>query len=1152
MKKITWNKAGWLAIGLAGMLVCMVTDAWAVNVTWTGTADNNLDNADNWTGGTPNNNTWVFNSSTLPVTGSLTLTSTSNYSFGGNTNWMLFNAGGTTAYTISGGTATLANNSFILNNSDVTQRVDMTLNIGGNRLLINNGASHAGVELGTVVMTNNAILSVASEWNTYGLLGATLTVDRLDFTGANTIILQGRQVSSTLYRPDYADLPQITIGNLAGTGQVNANSNIWGTLTLNGVATPAAAAGTQFNLSANARLVLDYTGTDAAKLGGRQLVGNLNNTVVLRGGSASAGETGQLYTVGRTRFERDGGAATYMATSIGFDGNVRGVYDLAAGGIVGYNGTDVTYFNYSTGNGDSHAVAPWVTIGGDSSSGRDFAKRNASNLFVALEADDYTPVVATTWSNTANGLLTGGYSNANIRVGNLKITGDPASGELADNTLQIQDAGALQMLMGGLIFTGTSDYLITGGKIGINWGGALYVWQSGQGTLTISSTISGPMSAFVKAGAGTLVLDADNGAAVDVGFRANPRISILDGTLLVGHDHALGRADSNVTVTGTLDLNGHNVTVQSLFGSAYYGALVTNSAAEQATLTVTSTNNTPGNIGYGFFQYGNLSGNTRVIVDMAGLDISMNMNVANDFDGGIEFRNNVTAADGAANLFTRRSSINGTRIYHYQAFGTGAVTLSGTATVLSLSMGTDGNSLGLANDFIISGTHMIGLDAAAKFNGAFHGGADDVLLLTNNFTGGDYTLNGDMTGFSGTIYTWLNYPRDSRFRQIALKLNAGVDLSNASVVLAQSGSGNDAAANYNYFVARLELNASGTYQVGGLSSAFIDNSPGGDGAMTPYMNAGGDVFVRSVGGNGAYTLEVGARGNANDIFDGHITNQAAINQDASIHFINWTDTDVNHVTTLNKVGTGTLTLTNLNTYSGTTMVSGGVLLVSGTGNLSRTTAVTVSGGTLQLTDSGTIANPNTNAIEVTNGALLVDTAYAWTRNVNLNADGVLGGSGTINTSNIEFKTASAGVTGGELGKTGTLIFDAYQGWQDFTYHFDILSAADHDLLIFNNDLDLFGDGDYYNPTYNTTIAVNAINGLDSLANFDDLIILSGLSSDVTESMWHLDQAALDAGFTFSISADYNLLLNYIAIPEPSAWLLLSAGATLLVFLRRRR
>jgi hypothetical protein len=123
-----------------------------------------------------------------------------------------------------------------------------------------------------------------------------------------------------------------------------------------------------------------------------------------------------------------------------------------------------------------------------------------------------------------------------------------------------------------------------------------------------------------------------------------------------------------------------------------------------------------------------------------------------------------------------------------------------------------------------------------------------------------------------------------------------------------------------------------------------------------------------------------------------------------------------------------------------------------------------------------------------------------------------------------------------VGTTGTLTFGVAQSfWGDFTYYFDILSETVHDQLNFNGGL-TFAENDQI------TLNVNNLGGLEQ---FDNVLIISGQLDNYDQATWQLDEG-------FSLKYLNNELLLSYSIPEPSTWLLLGAGATLLVFLRRRR
>jgi autotransporter-associated beta strand protein len=92
-----------------------------------------------------------------------------------------------------------------------------------------------------------------------------------------------------------------------------------------------------------------------------------------------------------------------------------------------------------------------------------------------------------------------------------------------------------------------------------------------------------------------------------------------------------------------------------------------------------------------------------------------------------------------------------------------------------------------------------------------------------------------------------------------------------------------------------------------------------------------------------------------------------------------------------KVGTGTLTLSGNNTYTGITAVNAGRLILSGANTNTGATTIN-NGGTLEL--SGSLTNATT--VEVKSGATLHLTGTLTTGTLTIRAGGKLTGGGTIN------------------------------------------------------------------------------------------------------------------------------------------------------------
>ena len=215
----------------------------------------------------------------------------------------------------------------------------------------------------------------------------------------------------------------------------------------------------------------------------------------------------------------------------------------------------------------------------------------------------------------------------------------------------------------------------------------------------------------------------------------------------------------------------------------------------------------------------------------------------------------------------------------------------------------------------------------------------------------------------------------------------------------------------------------------------VDGTPFGSGTNglgSPVtMNAGSLLTLYSNGGNttvaigslsgqgivrgeylGTHTLKVGGD-NSNAVFSGVITDSF---------------NTANSPTVLAKVGSGTQTLTGINTYSGATNINGGTLSLSGGGSLADTTVVSIfTGATL---DISAVTGPTVEKVGSLSGAAgsvlhlggntleygdLADTTFAGV------IDGVGGsikkvgaGTFTLNGTSTSTYSGSTSLTGGTL------------------------------------------------------------------------------------------------------------------------------------------
>ncbi len=191
-------------------------------------------------------------------------------------------------------------------------------------------------------------------------------------------------------------------------------------------------------------------------------------------------------------------------------------------------------------------------------------------------------------------------------------------------------------------------------------------------------------------------------------------------------------------------------------------------------------------------------------------------------------------------------------------------------------------------------------------------------LLLSPIASGQFTPAGDWNGFSGTIFFTGVNPQMRIYGGSSGSAGATFDLGTNTGKL-------------------FNRNGSLTVQLGALA--------GGTGTLLTGASAYANPTTNIIGGN-----------NLDSVFNGQIT-------------------DGTGVSMIIKVGTGTLTLTGMNTYSGSTTISNGILQVNGS---LPTNTVTVAGGTLagigvingsvSVLTGGTIS-PGTN--NATSGTLTV-------------------------------------------------------------------------------------------------------------------------------------------------------------------------------------
>ena len=421
-----------------------------------------------------------------------------------------------------------------------------------------------------------------------------------------------------------------------------------------------------------------------------------------------------------------------------------------------------------------------------------------------------------------------------------------------------------------------------------------FTTTGGGGNLNLGGSISGTGGGITTAGSGTLTLSGVNSftGATTVG----------GGTLKLNNASALpGATTLTVNSGGIVDLNGKNVGITG-FGAGSTSGWITNSASGTGTLSVSTWNiglnsliadGKTGPVALNFLSVGNVAG------------ASLNNN-NNTFSGGMTIGNAVSGS-GYARFQVAATPVNTGMAGNITSsiFGRGSITIGNAATDRAQIWGTANGTI--LNNIIINSAlgadfpGVLRIDASVTLAGTLTANLATISLAEHS--GGTALLTGQITGPNGL---WLQNAGSS--------MPLTVTLDNATV-------------NGNNYQGPTTVDTREVLVLGASNQV-----PNGAGAGNVTMNGtfkldGYNETVNGLWGvgvvdgvNGSPTLTIGDN-NATSEFDGVIQDSAG-------------------TLSLTKIGTGTLTLSGANSYSGATTVNAGILL-GVAGGSSSSSAVTV-------------------------------------------------------------------------------------------------------------------------------------------------------------------------------------------------------------------
>jgi fibronectin-binding autotransporter adhesin len=501
--------------------------------------------------------------------------------------------------------------------------------------------------------------------------------------------------------------------------------------------------------------------------------------------------------------------------------------------------------------------------------------------------------------------------------------------------------------------SGTGAVNLTG-PIAFGVGGAadtLTLGGSFAGVNTIAGTISNPGSLIVAGGPGDIwQLNAANT------FTGNTTVS--SGTLRIGNTQALGTLPQAVAVNGgTLDLNGTDITVASLTGT---GGSVALNAGD---LTVNGTASTA--------YSGTFTG-----------------------DGGLVKAGTGTLTLSGQSTYTGATTVNGgTLALNFAAPGAPASNILSPASTLNMTGGTLTMAAGattatqkFASTQIAAGSNTVGATTTTGGNATIDLGA---ISHTGGLVNFNLPTSGSVLTSSPTLGGWAtvngtDYADVIGGAIVARTAYANEDIagtwSNGQVVSDAGGTANSAYSG---------TTQAGTVQLGGLKYTA---------AATSNVAIGGRLGV-----DGTIIVAPSVGANNDNLNGGQLTGPAAggtlgiLQNSTGIFTVNSTIVDSGGPVGFTKAGTGQVTLTGSNTYTGPTTISGGVLSVNTIGNGGQPSAIGASSndpGNLVL-ENGTLQYTSATSTTSDRGITLVSGGPA--RNIEVtdaNANLAFGGQVT--------------------------------------------------------------------------------------------------------------------------------------------------------------
>ena len=861
----------------------------------------------------------------------------------------------TGATILNGGNVSLSGSGSISTSAYVLISNPSTFDISGT----NNGALIATLAGSGKVTLGNQSLTLTNAANTYkgiisGTGGFVLSGGTEVFTGANT----------------YTGTTTIASGTL----QLGNGGMIAGNVVDNGKLT--------FNTNQNVTFAGNVSGTGSLAMQG-------GGFVTLTGNNTYAGNTtvssGSVLQIGNN----------------GTSGSVAG--NVADSGTLIFNrGDDLRYAGVISGTGlVSQVGAGVLTL--DGKSGSHSGQVNVAGSLIVGSVAGNGAALGGSITVQSNGTLGGQGSvgsagkTLNVSAGGTLAPGDLGSTLYIVGNLNVAQGGILDYQYGapGANFQtpGAGSGLSVSGNVTLG-GATLNIADAGgmgpglYNVLTYGGSLSG-------SGAG-LILGNTAGQTLAVQYlTAQKQVNLIDTTgLTLGFWNANGQASSTQMGGGSgtwsttspmwTDMTGSvtNAAMQPQPGMAIFGGTPGTVTVDDSVGTVATTGMQFATDGY------TLTGSALDLVGSGGTAPIIRVGDGSSAGAGMTavIANSLTGTDGLT------KSDLGTLVL------TGNSTYTGGTTIAAgtLQIGNGGTSGSVAGDIVDNGTLAFNRSDATTFAGTISGsgtvvqaGSGGVALASDNtYTGGTTiaagTLalsgNGSVAASSGVIDNGMfDISATNNGASIATLSGQGtVELGNRALTLTDAGDtfdgviqgsgsltlagGHETLTGNNSYTGGTTIGTGSSLQIGdGGSSGRILGNVVDDGALV-FNRSDNVVYTSTISGGGS--LHVMGSSSLMFLGDNTYTGGTTVDANASLYlgagnthgmivgdvvndglFVVQRNDDVSFAGTISgggqfqQFGTGTLTLTGNNSYTGLTLISDGTLALAGTGSIAASSAI---------------------------------------------------------------------------------------------------------------------------------------------------------------------------------------------------------------------